>query len=215
MQLIRNWNMQMSNKIVQTKACLLALIGLGSPALAQDWSGFYAGGTLNYDQIEVNDLTYGDGPVDLDGAGIGIFAGYNLQSGNLVYGAEVMAATHSGEGDDGDFLVPASAEWSLGLRGRVGFVTGRMLPYLSVGLTRTAWEADHEGNGLAEDIWGDKANGTSIALGVDWSMGERSLVRFEVERTRYGENEINFYGDDIHEYDMDATRVSVGYALQF
>jgi outer membrane immunogenic protein len=193
----------------------LALLCLGTSASAQDWSGFYAGGTLSYDSITANDLSYGDGPVDLNGAGLGIFAGYNLQSGNLVYGAELSAIKHSGEGDDGDYLRPATALHSLSLRGRIGFATGKMLPYLAVGATRTTWEADHEGNGDPADVWDDTASGTSVALGVDWSLSDTSFLRVEVEKTRYGEDEIDFYNGDIHEYDMDATRLSIGYAMRF
>lgn len=108
-----------------------------APAAVQNWSGFYVGGTLSYDSFSVNDLSYGDGPVDLNGAGLGLFAGYNFQAGNLVYGAELAAIKHSGEGDDGDFLHPATALHSVSLRGRIGFVMVNMLPYLAVGATRT------------------------------------------------------------------------------
>jgi outer membrane immunogenic protein len=194
---------------------LLALLCVGTAASAQDWTGFYAGGALSYDNVSANDLSFGDGPVDLNGAGISLFAGYNFQSGNLVYGAELGATKHSGEGDDGDFLRPATALDSLQLRGRLGFVTGNMLPYLAVGLTRTDWEADHAGSGSPTDVWGDTATGTSVALGLDWTLGDTSFLRFEVERSRYGDDEIDFYNGDIHEYEMDATRVSVGYAMRF
>ena len=195
---------------------LLALFCLASPAAAQDWSGLYAGGALSYDSITPNDTEYGNGPVDLNGAGVGLFAGYNLQSGNLVYGAELSATKHSGEGDDTEYLRPATALYSLGLRARVGFVTGKMLPYLAVGATRTTWEADHEGNGLAADIWDDTATGTSVALGIDWSLSEASFLRVEVENTRYGEDQIDFVGgSDPHIYEMDATRLAVGYAMRF
>ncbi|WP_374391639.1 outer membrane protein [Tabrizicola sp.] len=196
-------------------ARLLFLLCLATPAAAQDWSGFYAGGALSYDSISPNDLSYGDGPVDVNGAGLGLFAGYNFQSGNLVYGAELAATKHSGESDDGNYLRPATALHSLALRGRIGFVSGKMLPYLAVGATRTSWQANHAGSGLDADVWDDTATGTSIALGLDWSLSERSFVRFEIERTNYGEDQIDFYNGDIHNYEMDATHISVGYAMRF
>lgn len=194
---------------------LLALGVIASPALAQDWTGFYAGGTLSYDSISPNDLSYGDGPVDLNGAGLGLFSGYNMQSGNLVYGAELGLTKHSGEGFDGDYLEPATALHSVGLRARVGFASGNMLPYLAIGATRTKWEADHAGSGDPADIFSDTATGTSVALGVDWSLSAQSFLRVEVERTNYGDDEIDFYNGDIHDYEMDATRVSLGYAMRF
>lgn len=194
---------------------LVSAVCMGTSASAQDWTGFYAGGTLGYESFDINDLTFGDGPVDANGAGLGLFAGYNFQSGHMVYGAELQAQKHSGDGDDGDFLRPASALHSIGLRGRIGFAKGNTLSYLAIGAVRTKWEADHAGAGLAADIWSDTASGTSLALGVDWALTQTSFLRLEVERTRYGDDEIDFYGGDIHQYDMDATRISVGYALRF
>lgn len=194
---------------------LLSALCLGTSASAQDWTGFYAGGALSYDSFNVNDLSYGSGPVDVNGVGFGIFGGYNFQSGNLVFGAELLATKHSGDGDDGEYLRPASALHSIGLRGRLGFATGNALPYLAIGAVRTKWEADHEGSGIAGDIWSDTATGTSIALGVDWALTDTSFLRVEVERTRYGQDAIDFYNGDIHDYEMDATKISVGYAMRF
>jgi len=196
---------------------LLALLCLAAPASAQDWSGFYAGGTLGYDSIKADELTWGDGgPVDLNGAGLGLFAGYSFQSGNLVYGAELAAIKHSGEADDGDYLRPMTALHSLGLRARIGFVTGKMLPYLAIGATRTAWEDNHSGLGDPFDQAEGTATGTSVALGLDWSISDKSFLRVELENTRYGTDRMSFYdGTHFHDYEMDATRISVGYALQF
>lgn len=195
---------------------LLALLCLATPASAQDWSGFYAGGALGYDSVTATDLSYGDGPVDLNGAGLGLFAGYNFQSGRLVYGAELAAAKHSGEGDDGNYLRPVAALHSLGLRGRIGFVTGKMLPYLAIGVTRTALEDDHVGNGDPADLATETATGTSVALGVDWSLTDKSFLRIEIESTRYSEDQLDFYGGShFHDYGLDATRVSIGYAIRF
>ncbi len=195
---------------------MLALLCLATPASAQDWSGFYAGGALGYDSMTVTELTYDDGQTDLNGASLGLFAGYNFQSGNLIYGAELAAIKHSGEGDSGNFLRIATALHSLGLRGRVGFVTGKMLPYLAIGATRTTLEDDHSGIGVPEQLWKGTTTGTSIALGLDWSLSDKSFLRFELEETRYGEDQMVFFGGfHTHDYDLDATRVSAGYALQF
>ena len=46
-------------------------------------------------------------------------------------------------------------------------------------------------------------------------MNEQSFVRFEVESTNYSDDTLVFYGDDLHEYSLDATRISVGYAYRF
>ena len=193
----------------------IALLFLSGAAEAQDWTGFYAGGSLSYDTIEINDLSYGDGPVDMTGASLGLFAGYNFQSGNLVYGAELLVVDQSGDADDGDFLRPATADGSTQIRGRIGYVYGDVLPYLAIGATSTRVKVDHEGLGNPADFADDTASGTSIALGLDWALNEKSFVRFEVEDTSYSDDTLLFYGDDPHDYTLDATRISVGYAYRF
>ena len=195
---------------------LLAVTTNGSSAFAQDWSGSYGGATLSYDAIVLNDVSYGYGPVDLNGAGFGAFVGHNFQSGNLVYGAELAFAKHRGEAFDGSHLQPATALSSASLRGRIGFATGRMLPYLAVGAYRTKFEADHDGLGSPGNIMGETANGTGLALGLDWTVSERSFLRVEVESIRYRNDTIGFGGgSDPHDYELDARRLTVGYAIRF
>lgn len=192
-----------------------AVLLLSGAAQAQDWTGFYAGGSLSYDTIEINDLSFGDGPVELTGASAGLFAGYNFQSGNLVYGAEALVVSQSGDADDGNFLRPATADGSTQLRGRIGYVYGDVLPYLAIGATRSRIKADHEGNGNPADSADNTSSGTSVALGLDWALNERSFVRFEVEQTNYSDDTLVFYGDDPHNYSLDASRISLGYAYRF
>lgn len=192
-----------------------ALLCLGSAAGAQDWTGFYVGGSLNYDSIEINDLSFGDGPVDMTGPGYGLFAGYNFQSGNLVFGAELLVNSQTGEADDGNNLRPARADGSTQIRGRVGYVNGDFLPYLAIGATSTRVEVDHEGNGNDADFDDSTSSGTSVALGLDWAMNDRSFVRFEAEKTFYRDNTLLFYGNDPHNYSLDGMRLSVGYAYRF
>lgn len=184
--------------------------------MAQDWTGLYGGGALSYDSIGLNDLSYGNGPVDLNGAGLGLFAGYNFQSDTFVYGVELAFSKHSGEASDGAFMLPATALNSAALRGRVGFVTGKMLPYVAVGSYRTKLEVDHEGNGDPVDFGGVTAKGTGLALGMDWTLTDRSFLRVEVEAIRYEDVSIEFYDrTDPHDYDLDAGRLTVGYAIKF
>ena len=200
------------------KSLLLAatVAFLPSLAAAQDWSGAYGGAALSYDKITVNDLSYGDGPIDLNGAGLGLFLGYNWQSGSLVFGSEIAATKHSGEASDGDYLLPATALFSVELRGRVGFATGKLLPYLAIGAVRTDWEADHFGSGLAGDMAKDTANGTAVAIGVDVSFTPTSFLRVEFEKIRYADDKMPFYnGSDNHDYEMDASRLTIGYAMRF
>lgn len=195
---------------------LLAAATVGFPAQAQDWAGLYGGGAFAFESIGLNDLSYGDGPVDLNGAGLGLFAGYTFQSDKVVFGVELAVTNHSGEASDGDFLMPATALNSTAVRGRVGFASGKMLPYIAVGSYRTKFKVDHEGNGDPADFGGETAKGTGLAVGVDWTLTDHSFLRVEVESIRYKDVSINFYEEtDTHNYQMDARRLVVGYAVRF
>ena len=62
-------------------AASLAVIGTG--AAAQDWSGGYAGLQVGGSDIDTSIGAPGDG------RSVGVFAGYNFQSGGVVYGFEI------------------------------------------------------------------------------------------------------------------------------
>jgi outer membrane immunogenic protein len=188
---------------------------LSGAAHAEDWTGFYAGGSLSYDTIKINDLTFGNGQVDMTGASPSLFAGYNVQSGNLVFGGEVLVVDQSGSADDGDFLRPASTDGSTQIRGRVGYVYGDLLPYFAIGSTGTRIKADRNAAGAPVDRAENIARGVSLALGVDWALNERSFARVEVETTNYSDGTLLFDGNTAHDYSLAATRVSVGYAYRF
>ncbi len=189
----------------------MSLPALAAPAVAQDFSGLYAGGNLSLDRFDAQDLSYGPIPVDVNGIGFGVFAGYNWQSGNFVFGPELFAAKHNADGDDRSFFLPFTAKHSYGLKARLGYTVGKTMPYLSVGAVRTKVEADHNGAGMLAD---DTASGVSFGLGADWAMTDHSFLRVEVERTNYKDDSFDWSGD-IHDYSLDRTSLSVGYAFRF
>lgn len=200
----------MNNKLATVLAAI-SLPMLTAPALAQDFSGIYGGINLSSDRFDAEDLSYGPGPVDANGLGFGVFAGYNWQSGNLVFGPELFLTTHNADGNDGSYLLPFSAKRSVGLKARVGYAIGNIMPYVSVGTTRTKVAADHSGFGwMAEDT----AKGSSFSLGADWAVSEQSLMRVEIERTTYNDDFFDWSGD-VHDYSLDRTSVSVGYGFRF
>lgn len=133
-------------------AIILAAMSLPTaslPALAQDFSGIYGGVDLISDRFDAEDLSYGPGPVDANGLGVGVFAGYNWQSGNIVFGPELYLTSHSADCNDGAYFLPFSAKRSMGVKARLGYTIGNIMPYLSVGTVRTKVEADHTGGGDA------------------------------------------------------------------
>lgn len=119
-----------------TALCTILGFLLPAPASAldaMDWSGAYAGllaGTVNTDStIDFSDIS----PATLDGRGTfwGLTAGYNVQSGVVVYGMEADAAK-VGLNDQGSYT--EGLDSLLSLRGRIGLTDGRMLYYGTAGI---------------------------------------------------------------------------------
>ncbi|WBU55868.1 outer membrane beta-barrel protein [Paracoccus sediminicola] len=138
-------------------AALLALST--APAVAQDWSGFYAGAGIgnlevdtSVDGVKENDMAYG------------IHAGYRLDAGQWVIGAEL-------ENDWTDLeLVPGaiSVDRVTRLKATAGYDIGPALVYVAAG------RANVDVDGLGDE-WGG-----FYGLGAAYAVNERSIVSLEV-----------------------------------
>ena len=107
------------------------------PAPAYDWSGFYVGvnGGGGWGHSWWNANTTG---FPLSGGQAGGTAGYNWQTGNVVFGIE---GDLDWSGFDGSATTPGcpagcstSDNWLSTVRGRVGYSFGRVMPYVTGGL---------------------------------------------------------------------------------
>ncbi len=70
----------------------VAAAALCSPAMAQDWAGFYGGLSVGYGLGDATHSYSNLAPTDNsnpEGALIGGFVGYGVQSGNTVWGGEI------------------------------------------------------------------------------------------------------------------------------
>lgn len=127
-------------------ACLAALTVPVASAEDMNWTGFYAG--IHGDNLSVaTDYETPATPAQsLEGAMLGIQAGYNWQHNNLVFGVEGDLSW--GELDDfirdGNFLTEDGKMNSAGsLRARLGLSVDNWLPYLTGGW---AWNELEQGS---------------------------------------------------------------------
>jgi outer membrane immunogenic protein len=114
------------------------------------WAGFYLGGNVGWGWSNgsgrvtsdgTGPLPVGTGPVSGDGDGFagGVQAGYNWQTGPLVYGLETDFQLSDGKGPfSGNvagtpFSGTAKNEWFGTIRGRVGYAVDRWLVYVTGG----------------------------------------------------------------------------------
>jgi opacity protein-like surface antigen len=133
---------------------------------AVDWTGGYVG------------LSFGaaSGDADLpatsfdydDGTSVGIFGGYNVQSGSLVYGGElgyssVSDVVYAGAGTDNESTFDSMVD----LRGRLGYAAGNALLYGALGY---AWgETTINGVDTSADGW-------TFGVGVDYLVSDAVFV---------------------------------------
>ena len=117
-------------------ACAVLSAGAASAQNHNSWQGFYVGGHGAYLSSDTS-YTPGTAPgQSLDGALLGLQAGYNWQVGNVVVGAEadISWGNIKDHQPDGNFLSYDGKLSTVGtVRGRVGYSFGSFMPFLTAG----------------------------------------------------------------------------------
>lgn len=139
-----------------------------SAASAQDWSGPYIGASVGQGSgdVEVPSLSSFD---TLDSDTIyGLFAGYNMQRNNVVYGAEL--AFNAGEINSVAFPTQG-VDRLIDLKGRVGYAAGPGLVYGVLGYsTNRAFVSGGSSNG----------SGYSLGVGYDYQLNDAFTLGGEI-----------------------------------
>jgi len=137
-----------------------------APFGATDWSGFYAGASVGMASGNLENVALINDDLDSNTL-FGVFAGYNLQRGNLVFGGEVEYTLTPVEFAT---FTTSTLEDSIDLKGRVGYAFGNALVYGVAGYSFTTLDDDPE---LAP------LSGISIGAGLDYKIGDRYFVGAE------------------------------------
>lgn len=144
-----------------------------APAPVRDWSGAYGGLSFSGVSGGMNENT--GGPLlDLDSdTGLGLFAGYNWQSGNLVYGGELNYTNFSTPFTG---AAGSSVDDSLELRARVGYAMDNVLLYGFVGAARsdaTFGAADYNLTGVSYGLGAQYQFTNGVFAGLE--LGRRDV----------------------------------------
>jgi len=158
-----------------TIAVAIAASVLASPAMAQekgDFSGAKATVIAGYDNIDL-DIA---GLDNVDGFLYGATLGYDIQSGNVVYGAELEATESTGNISNAGGRLEAGRDLYAGAR--LGFVVGdAALLYAKAGYTNARVSSPGFG--------GENGDGVRVGAGVEYQLSTNMFARGEYRYSNY------------------------------
>lgn len=151
-------------RVIGSGAAILA----GSVGLvqAQDVGGFYGGLGIGANGGDFADD--GDEYSFSGGPGASLFAGYNVVSGNLVYGGEIAWMDGAESSDDNLYLGQITS--LIDLKGRVGTMVGNTMLYGSLGYSMGDVSVDWLGVG------GGDVSGFTLGAGFETAVGENMFI---------------------------------------
>lgn len=230
-------------KMSAAAAAAVVAVCLGGAALAGDsaqsgfnWSGFYAGGQIGYSWTTADhDARWSKSETynmsnKIDGLAGGLYAGINFhQPRNVVLGIEADV-TWRDQPDRAKEIYAygyptggtshAEVDWSVGVRGRIGYAIDRVLPYLAVGVA-----AQNGRFGYGWDVSGNKDGnfsrdtlvGLTLGAGVDYAIRDNLIARIDYRYGTFDKKTVYVGGnpDAPAKIDMDTHDLFFGVAYKF
>lgn len=205
-----------------------AVMGLSAPAFAADvvyqeppapapiiesapvssWAGPYAGVHLGYGfGGSVHDKTFGN-DIDTSGWLGGVFGGFNMQSGQFVYGGEADVNYSGVDGSNAGQDARARIDGSLRARAGVA-VNDDVLVYGTAGVAAERLRVSVPG---ARDT--NMMVGYTVGAGADVKLTEDVFARAEYRYSDYGTKTFDFGGVS-DRIDSSNHRVTVGLGIKF
>ena len=189
------------------KTLVLPFLALIPTAGLADWNGPYAGGAIGtlsadaeFELAAVPEVSFSDS------SSFGGFAGFQVQTGMLVYGGEAaFSIAPSAELQEGEELQSFTD-----IKGRLGYSFGEVLAYGVAGVSFATYNETGTDMGIDFD---DDFNGTGLnfGAGVDYKVTDNIFVGAEylVRRTT------GDYPNDDAEFDLDVDTFSVRVGFNF
>jgi outer membrane immunogenic protein len=181
-----------------------------------DWSGTYLGANAGYLSSfkgtgSISAVVNGDINPNARGFTGGAYAGYNIQSGNFVYGPELDASLSSASGQKGASSNEDSISFKLkelnafSLRGRFGYLFNDTLVYAATGLSNAGIsyvETIKLGSSVTKTSTQKRHFGLTFGLGLDYALTPSVIARTEYRYTAYEQKSYPDYkiGADSHEF---------------
>ncbi|WP_159590786.1 outer membrane protein [Chelativorans xinjiangense] len=184
-----------ANAAVAADAIILPPADIAVPPITSapsDWNGGYAGATVGYAFSGESKVTDGNASGKRDEKGFvgGVFAGWNWQSGNFVYGVEGDV----GVAKQSEDLRSGKKKWAIDtatLRPRLGYaVTDNILLYGTAGgAAQPKSYYDGAGNSDSKVMLGWTAG-----VGADVKLTKRTFAKLEYRYTDFGKEKFDIGG---------------------
>ncbi|WP_027146056.1 outer membrane beta-barrel protein [Mesorhizobium sp. WSM3626] len=184
------------------------------------WQGPYAGvfgaGTLEH--YKISEPTIGASATHSVGsATIGGFAGYNFQSGKVVYGIEGELGYRFKKNTFGDIPGPGILDASTGLfgslKGRVGMDMGAYMPFVTAGVTAAKLKTFFPGGDAERDA---TVVGGLVGAGIDVALTHEVFLRGEYDFSFFGKKSLEYCGGGCTlDHTLQTHDFRVGIAIKF
>ena len=163
-------------------------------APAFNWTGFYIGAQTGYvwgnaDHRYSNGAPRGNS--DPEGWIGGVHAGYNIQSGDVLYGIEADVEGGDVDGNFSNLNVPTSSgsadlNWQGSIRARLGYVSGKALLYVTGGWAFGDFDFNGGPAGNFAGGYSQALNGWTIGAGGEFAISNNVTMRLEYRYTDFG-----------------------------
>ncbi|MBB3138287.1 outer membrane immunogenic protein [Rhizobium pisi] len=166
---------------------------------AYDWSGFYLGAQGGYSWSQTKIL---GSDQDANSGSAGLHAGYNFQSGNIVYGIENDFNYNFEKNGDADL------EWDASGRARLGYAWGRTLFFATAGAAAAGGKVDIPAVGKKDGI----LIGWTAGGGIEHAVTDNILVRGEYRHLDFGDKD---FGSAIGDVGASQDKLLFGTSYKF
>ena len=187
------------------------------------FAGFYAGGHFGYTDADA-EFDVGGNSISDEGLMGGLQAGYNVLSGNLVWGVEIdISGMNASPDGTCAFNSTLDCEIDLGpigtARARLGFATGNWLFYVTGGAAATHYELDSEtkAGGVQVDDANGGVFGWTAGAGVERMVGDIVGVKLEYRFMRFvgADFDASTCGGCDSDIDLDVHTIMAGVNFHF
>lgn len=158
-----------------------------------DWSGAYVGANA--------DISYNES-LKSTNVSPGLQAGFNMQSGQIVYGGEVSASANNGEYKIGNKKLEQKATGQLKMR--AGYAFDRTLVYGTAGATFACFKSDKCRNKV----------GYVVGAGVEYAVSDAVRLNAEWNQEKYDNVESRF-DNVLRKWDVTSRSLKVGVKVAF